>query len=292
MKPRVSIGLLVFILVMASMVFVAAPMQYAWGMWGLALTELMLLAWGIIPALILKWDLREVFRIRIPSLRQVFGVLVLWLGGYIVVLAVSLVIFYLSPAGMNDISTQMLDMFTSVSFPIRLFILAVMPAICEEALHRGFILHTFKSNSKWGTIISMALIFGFFHLDPHRFLGTAILGAVLTFIMLETRNILLPVLFHLVNNAFSTFSTLITTPSAEVLEVPLASVGVIILLATVVPFLLIGGGRLLLSGEERKSRPVSRTTWIIAIVLTVVVALTGIIVTAVGAMDMLENFMA
>lgn len=291
-RPRVSLGLVVFILMMVSMILVAAPIQNTWRMWGLALTQLLLLAWAIIPALILKWDIREVFSMRIPTWRQVFGTLVLWLGGFIAVIAVNYIISYLFPQGMHNVSTELLDFFSEVPFAARLFIMAVMPAVCEEALHRGFILHTFKNTSKWTRIIAMGIIFGLFHIDPYRILGTAILGAVLTYIMVETRNILLPMLLHFVNNAIGALATLVTPSTAEVVEMPLASVGVLLLMATVVPFLLIGGSKLLMAREERRSRPVPKVAWVIAIVMAVVLAIFGIVFTAIGGIKLLEDFMA
>lgn len=291
-RPRVSMGILLFIMVMAVMVFTAAPLQFAWKMWGLALTELILLAMAIIPVLILRWDFREVFRMRIPTWRQVFGTLVLWLGSYIAVLTVVMIISYLFPQGMSDVGSDMLEFFASVPFPVRFFILTVMPAICEEALHRGFILYSFKHTSKWTAIISMGFIFGLFHLDPYRFLGTAILGAVLTYIMIETRNILLPMLFHFVNNAPSALVTLISTPGAEAGPTPLASVGLIVLMATATPFLLLAGSRLLLSKEERKSRPITKATWIVAIVMAAVLAISGAVMTVAGAIELMADLMA
>ena len=117
------------------------PLQFAWKMWGLALTELILLAMAIIPVLILRWDFREVFRMRIPTWRQVFGTLVLWLGSYIAVLTVVMIISYLFPQGMSDVGSDMLEFFASVPFPVRFFILTVMPAICEEA-HTGLYLYS------------------------------------------------------------------------------------------------------------------------------------------------------
>ena len=107
-KPNIYIGLIVFIIVLVLMVFVAAPMQYAWGMWGLALTELMLLLCAIVPALILKWDLREIFRFSRPAARQIFGVLVLWLGTYLSVAAITMIIFYLFPEGLGYVSNELL----------------------------------------------------------------------------------------------------------------------------------------------------------------------------------------
>lgn len=291
-RPRVSIGLLIFIFVMISMIFLAAPLQFKYKMWGMALTEIILLAWAIIPAIILKWDFKKVFPMRIPSWRQVFGSLVLWFGAYISVIVVSLIISYFFPQGMTDVSNFMVEFFGSVSFPLRFFILAIMPAVCEEILHRGFILYSFKNTSKWTSIISLGLIFGLFHMDPYRFLGTAILGLVFTYVMVETRNILLPMLLHFVNNSLSALSTLSATASADIVETPLASMGVFLLMAAVVPFLFLGGSRLLLPKEERKNRPIAKRTWVIVITMTSVLALGGVAVTAIGGAELLAEYNA
>src|SRR5690606_35829883 len=81
-------------------------------------------------------------------------------------------------------------------------VFAVMPAICEEALHRGFIQSTMRSiRFDWVIVLIMGFIFGVFHLDPVRFLGTAILGAVLSYVMVKTRNIFYPSFLHMINNA-------------------------------------------------------------------------------------------
>ena len=125
-------------MVMAVMVFAAAPYGCLENVG--AGPDWLILSHGVIPVLILRWDFREVFRMRIPTWRQVFGTLVLWLGSYISVLTVVMIISYLFPQGMSDVGSDMLEFFASVPFPVRFFILTVMPAICEEALHRDFII--------------------------------------------------------------------------------------------------------------------------------------------------------
>jgi len=280
LKPKVYIGLIVFAMVIALMIFVAAPIQWAWGMWGLAITELILLACGIIPAIVLKWDLREVFQVRKPTFRQILGTLILWFGGYLLVLAINMIIFYLFPEGMSGVSNDLLEFFKSLPFLITLFIVAVMPAVCEEVLHRGFILHTFKGiKNKWVIIISMGFIFGIFHLDPYRFLGTAVLGVLLTYIMVETRNILLPIMFHFVNNALSALSTLGSTPIPEVVHIPLISVGVFLIFAAITPFLFLSGSKLLRTKEENINNPSAKKVKYIAIVTAVILAMTGMGIT-------------
>lgn len=284
-KPRVAIGIFVFLLVIVLTIIVAVPVQTAWEIWGLAITELMLLACALVPALLLKWDLREVFPVKIPSLRQLFGVLVLLTGSYLSVLAINMVIFYLFPQGLTDVSNQFLYLFRSVPLPVALFIVAVMPAVCEECLHRGFILYNFQGVGKWATVLAMGLIFGIFHLDPYRFLGTAVLGVLLTFIMVETRNLLLPMLFHLLNNAFSVLASLTSEPSAEVISVPLTAVGVYLVMAAIIPFIFLWGSRLLKSKEECRNHPLSKGTKYVAIIVALVLLISGIAIAAAGILQ-------
>ncbi|HOL17232.1 MAG TPA: type II CAAX endopeptidase family protein [Bacillota bacterium] len=289
-KPNLYIGLIVFFMVLVLMILVAMPMQMAWGMWGLALTELMLLACAIVPALIFKWDLREIFKFSRPTVRQIFGVLVLWLGAYLAIAAVTMIIAYFFPEGVSYVSSELSKFFSSVPFPLTLLIAAVMPAVCEEALHRGLILHTFGGKSKWITMMGMGLIFGIFHLDPYRFLGTAILGVILTLIMIETQNILLPILFHFVNNSASLLSTLIDESGAAV-QPPLESVGVFMILAAAVPFLLLAGSRLLKSKAESRSNPVSKRAKFVAVAAAVILAAagTGIIAASLAQAPLFET---
>lgn len=283
-RPRVSVGIIVFVVSMAALVFVAAPIQEALQMWGLALTELMLLALAIIPALRRRWPLREVFPMKIPSLAQVFGVLVLWLASYVAVYVTTVSLYYLFPAGMGALSTGLAEFFTSVPMPLALFIAAVMPAVCEEFLHRGLIQYTFKGKSKWVTVLSMGFIFGLFHLDMFRFLGSAILGGVLAYIMWETKNLLLPILLHFVNNAVSTSIGFVTQPNAGLMQA-LTAIGYALIAATIVPFLFIAGSRLLMSGELRKAKPIRKKTWVIATLLAVLLMAGGAAIVVTGPAD-------
>ena len=123
-------------------------------------------------------------------------------------------------------------------------------------------------------MMGMGLIFGIFHLDPYRFLGTALLGVFLTLIMLETRNILLPMLFHFVNNSVASLSTLLNEPGAAV-QPPLSSVGIFLILAAAVPFLLLASSRLLKAKAESSSNSAGKRVKFIAIAAAVMLAAAG-----------------
>ncbi len=194
-------GIVAFIAIMVVFIVTGIPIQAKFGIFGVAITELMLLAMAIAAALIFKQNLKEVFPIKLPKLREVLGVLIFWLGGFLLAMIGIMIQTILFPQEMNAVTGDLNSMMSSEGMFLGILIASVMPAICEEAVHRGFILHTFKGIKKpWVIVLCMGIIFGIFHLSPFRFVQTAILGACMTWVMLKTENMLMPALYHGVNN--------------------------------------------------------------------------------------------
>lgn len=224
-KINPLVGIIWFAIFIPVFIFAGAPIQAKFGMIGVAITELMILAFAIIPVIALRQDFKEVFPIKKPRIAELFGVLLLWGSSLLLSMIFTYFIGAIDPEGLFATSDALNSIITSVPFLASFVITAIMPAICEEALHRGFILYTFKNikkHRKFITVLVMGLIFGIFHLDFYRFMSTAILGAALSYIMVETKNILLPMLFHFVNNGFSVvvteLSKVLTSATQQVTE--------------------------------------------------------------------------
>ncbi|MBN1891646.1 MAG: CPBP family intramembrane metalloprotease [Clostridiales bacterium] len=265
-------GIIWFVIVMVGVIFGCSFMQYYWGMVGLALTELFLLIMAVIPVIISKQKWSDVFPIKKPSVRGLLGVFLMWIGTFMIVTVTNVIIMVMFPQSMSEVSEILTGMFTSVAFIPALLIVAVLPAICEEALHRGFILSTMKSIKKdWVVVMIMGLIFGLFHLDPVRFLGTALLGATLTYIMLKTKNIVYPALLHMTNNviplviSFALFGegSPISTEAAVqgTATDSLMTVGAVTLFACAAPLFIAGGAALLRKKISREEDPEGKAAW-------------------------------
>lgn len=284
LKPWVGVLFLGIVLAMAQ--FVCFPIQGAIGLWGLAITELILLVMAIAAALICKQNLKEVFPMKLPKLREVLGVLVFWMGGILAALMASYIFMLFFPEEMAAVSGGLNDVVSSEGLLLGILIASVMPAICEEAVHRGFILHTFKGVKKpWVIVLSMGILFGVFHLDFYRFLPTAILGACITWVMLKTENMVMPALYHGINNLVPVLLSVVlqdtiasvTSETAEgqgamiaeqLLQggVPLyiSSIGTYLLLGVVAfPLMLAGTALMKKKGEKIKGKHVA-TVFIIA----------------------------
>jgi sodium transport system permease protein len=84
---------------------------------------------------------------------------------------------------------------------VSLAVLALTPAVCEEALFRGPILRGFRSRfSTWAACILTGVLFGVLHGDVWRFIPTAVLGVLLSWVALTSGSILPSMLIHLINN--------------------------------------------------------------------------------------------
>ena len=78
---------------------------------------------------------------------------------------------------------------------------AVVAPITEELIFRGVIMHGLMRNySKFTAIFFSGLLFALFHLNPWQFPATFVLGVLLGWLMIYTRNILLSIGGHAINN--------------------------------------------------------------------------------------------
>ncbi len=77
----------------------------------------------------------------------------------------------------------------------------VIAPIIEELIFRGIIMHGFMRNyPKLLAIFFSGLLFALFHMNPWQFPATFMLGCLLGWIMIITRNILACILGHAINN--------------------------------------------------------------------------------------------
>lgn len=207
-------GFVLFAVLMGLFVTVCAYMQMHWGMIGLVTSELVFLVLAIAYALIFRIPLKEMFPIKKFSARDFFGSLLLVLGGVSFGLISIALVGILIPSSLESSDVQALQkmMTGPAGYLVLVLIIAVTPAICEEAIHRGAILSSFRSIKKdWLIVLIMAILFGINHLSVLRFINTAILGACLSYIVVKKNNILLSSLMHFfVNFSSATISYLAT----------------------------------------------------------------------------------
>jgi len=80
-------------------------------------------------------------------------------------------------------------------------VVAVVPAISEEAMFRGFIQRSFELKlKKYLAVIVTALFFSLYHFSPYGFIPLFILGAFLGFAAYKSKTLIIPMILHFFNN--------------------------------------------------------------------------------------------
>ena len=82
-----------------------------------------------------------------------------------------------------------------------IFIIALLPAICEEMLFRGYVIRGFEKSGNWKAILISGMLFGLFHLDFFRLLPTALMGIWLGYLLIKTKSIFITMLAHALHNS-------------------------------------------------------------------------------------------
>jgi sodium transport system permease protein len=201
--PTAGQALALYAVACVLLLFVFVPLQ-SWRLGpGLALSE-----WAGLGGLTWLYargrgqKLAQALRLRAPSPTAVAGAVLIGLSAWLVV---GLLAEWILPA-----PKEVVESLRRAVAPtdggrgtlLTLSLMALTPAICEEALFRGPILRGLRTRlSPAGAAILTGLLFGIYHLDPWRLLPTAVLGVALSGIALASDSIVPAMIAHFVNNA-------------------------------------------------------------------------------------------
>ena len=106
----------------------------------------------------------------------------------------------------NDLVNVLLKEVTASGLWLRVLVLAVIPAICEELFFRGFIQQTLmKKYSPLIAILLSSIIFSAVHLQLYGFIPRIILGMLLGYLMYVSGSITPGVIAHASFNMMSIF---------------------------------------------------------------------------------------
>lgn len=89
------------------------------------------------------------------------------------------------------------------SFLMNIAVFALLPALLEEMVFRGYVLHTLRRYGDWFAVAVSSLLFGLMHGNISQIPFAFIVGIALGWLYVMTDNIWLPVSVHFLNNALS-----------------------------------------------------------------------------------------
>ena len=164
--------------------------------WGGLLGLVVLFAW------VTRRSLPQLLRIARPPPRCLAGAALVGLSAWA---AVAILSEWLSPVPkevIEQLRRSLIPSDGSRGLLGTLALVALTPAICEEALFRGPILHGLRARvGPAAAVVLTGLLFGIFHLELSRILPIALLGVLLSLVALQSRSILPAMLAHFLNNA-------------------------------------------------------------------------------------------
>lgn len=115
---------------------------------------------------------------------------------------------WITPIGSDWASAEQSEQWSQVlALPSRpliesLLLFALLPALCEELLHRGVIAPSLARRiGFWPGLLLSSLLFGLFHLNLARLLPTTLLGMAAGFVRLRSGSLWPAVLLHFLYNA-------------------------------------------------------------------------------------------
>lgn len=147
-------------------------------------------------------DYKKALRFNKVQLRHIFPLIVIaisaqYAGGFLNYI----VTFFLNflgkvPVQNIPIPNTMLELLYTV------FIIAAIPAICEELLVRGLIMRGYEDYGVRSSIIISALLFGLMHYNLINLVFPMFLGLILGYVVYRTNSIFAGMIVHFVNNAY------------------------------------------------------------------------------------------
>ena len=246
-------GVILFVIALVWLI-TASIGSFFLGAFTTLIIQLGFLGISIVACLINKTPLKEVFPIKKITVRDFFGMLLMWMGALPLGLLSGVVVGKFMPETFENVTSGVQEI---ASVAVIGFIATVIcPPICEEAIMRGAVLSNFRGIKKdWVIVLIIGVMFGILHTDAVRFLNTALMGGCLAYLMVKRNNIVLPSLFHFINNftliGISSISSMTaqqqgqTVTAAEATSAAVDALPSLMIFATLSPLFLVLGVHLI-----------------------------------------------
>ena len=203
--PTVSDVWFVAAVTMLLVLYAGSMMQIRYGLMGVFGTQLILLAVPLFLVIYTKRDVKETYGFAHTKMTGYLGGAVLIVGAYLVNLVIAVGLAGLFPESAGSVETVFEDIMSGNILAV-FAVIALAPAVCEEMLFRGVILHSLKAKYRVPSSIAItAALFGLYHMSLVKFIPTGLLGLVLCLVVWKTGSIYPAMLMHFINNAISVF---------------------------------------------------------------------------------------
>ena len=202
--PGVGDIVMVFALMFLISNFAGGFVVLKFGFIGYAFSQLIIFLVPVLYALYMRADMKNIFSLEVPGLKEMVGVLFFVSGSYVFNTVLVSVLYNAFPliAKNNDMLSGVVS---SGGFIPALLVIGMMPAIAEEAAFRGFLYGTLKNKRIpiLATIVITAVVFAAYHMNLLQFIYVTLMGLLMSYMIYNSKSIFVTAFFHLLNNSFS-----------------------------------------------------------------------------------------
>ncbi len=154
----------------------------------------------LLYSLYIKCDFKETFSLKYFHYKYILLGIPLVLISLFGVVIIQNILISIIPS-LQTFVENFSNMISFDSLYIQVFLVAIMPAICEELFFRGFLLKAFNVDKHPFTIILItSILFGIYHMNILQFFTGLLLGSVLGFITYKSKSIYPAIILHFMNN--------------------------------------------------------------------------------------------
>ena len=201
--PTVSDVCFMTALTLLLMLYAGSMLQVRFGLAGVFGTQMIILLVPLCFVLYTKRDIRQTYGFAGTKATGFLGAAILIVGLYLINIVISSGLMQLLPESADLVEVTFSEMLGDSALAAFL-VIAAAPAVCEEMMFRGVILHSLKAKYRVpAAIIITAALFGVFHMSLIKFIPTGMLGLALCIVVWWTDSIYPAMLMHLINNAVS-----------------------------------------------------------------------------------------
>lgn len=205
-KPSIAESVFVMIVALLLMNYIGSLVVLENSNLGILVQQAFILLLPVGVCLYIKSDMKDVFGIRVPKPAEAVAFVALGLGVTGLNYFLGDFLTKLLPKSIERVGEQFDSLMGDMNFVTSILLIAVLPAICEELMFRGFMLTAFSEKLKpYQAIIGVGVLFALMHMSLVRFVPTFILGCYLCFVMKKTKSIFVPMLIHFLNNAIAVY---------------------------------------------------------------------------------------
>ena len=202
--PGVGDIVMVFALMFLISNFAGGFIVLKFGFIGYAVSQLIIFLVPVLYAWYMRTDMKNVFSLELPGIKEMVGVFFFVSGSYVFNTVLVSVLYNAFPVIARD-NDMLSGVITSAGFIPALLVIGLMPAIAEEAAFRGFLYGTLK-NKKLpiaATMVITAVVFAAYHMNLLQFIYVTLMGLLMSYMIYNSKSILVTAFFHLLNNSFS-----------------------------------------------------------------------------------------